>query len=108
MTPAPVETMQPVAVSPATTGNAPAAIKPVTTTRPKETETVKPVSTKKQNTPVVPGHPFRIQNREENYNSLLSKTATRKLDAALADMIGGYGEKVPGLAVIVYRNGKEV
>ena len=56
----------------------------------------------------VPGHPFRIQNKEENYNSLLSKTATRKLDAALADMIGGYGEKVPGLAVIVYKNGKEV
>ena len=23
-------------------------------------------------------------------------------------MIGGYGEKVPGLAVIVYKNGKEV
>ena len=56
----------------------------------------------------MPGHPFRIQNKAENYNSLLSKTATRKLDAALADMIGGYGEKVPGLAVIVYKNGKEV
>jgi CubicO group peptidase (beta-lactamase class C family) len=59
-------------------------------------------------TGTVPGHPFSIQNKEENYNSLLSKTATRKLDAALADMIGGYGEKVPGLAVIVYKNGKEV
>ena len=60
------------------------------------------------NTPVVPGHPFRIQNKVENYNSLLSKTATRKLDSALANMIGGYGEKVPGLAVIVFKNGKEV
>ncbi|MBR1590883.1 MAG: serine hydrolase [Acidaminococcaceae bacterium] len=55
-----------------------------------------------------PGHSFRIQNKEENYNSLLSKTATRKLDTALADMIGGYGEKVPGLAVIVFKDGKEV
>ena len=75
-----------------------------------KTEPVKPVSTQKQSSTaaVVPGHPFRIQNKEENYNSLLSKTATRKLDAALADMIGGYGEKVPGLAVIVYKNGKEV
>ena len=60
------------------------------------------------NTPVVPGHPFRIQNKVENYNSLLSKTATRKLDSALANMIGGYGEKVPGLGVIVFKNGKEV
>ena len=59
-------------------------------------------------TAVVPGHPFRIQNKEENYNSLLSKTATRKLDNALANMIGGYGEKAPGLAVIVFKNGKEV
>ena len=73
-----------------------------------KTETSRPASTQKQNAAVVPGHPFRIQNKEENYNSLLSKTATRKLDAALADMIGGYGEKVPGLAVIVYKNGKEV
>ena len=73
-----------------------------------KTETVKPASTQKQNSSVVPGHPFRIQNKEENYNSFLNKTATRKLDAALADMIGGYGEKVPGLAVIVYKNGKEV
>ena len=73
-----------------------------------KTETTKPAATQKQRTAVVPGHPFRIQNKAENYNSLLSKTATRKLDAALADMIGGYGEKVPGLAVIVYKNGKEV
>lgn len=73
-----------------------------------EPETVKPAATKNQSTDVLPGHPFRIQNKTENYNSLLSKTATRKLDAALADMIGGYGEKVPGLAVIVYKNGKEV
>ncbi|MBQ9572207.1 MAG: beta-lactamase family protein [Acidaminococcaceae bacterium] len=85
---------------------------PTTATAPDtktKTETVKPDSTQKQNTTsVVPGHPFRIQNKEENYNSLLNKTATRKLDAALADMIGDYGEKVPGLAVIVYKNGKEV
>ena len=107
-TTAPVETMQPVTASPATKENAPVAIKPVATSQPKETETVKPAATQKQDTAVVPGHPFRIQNKEENYNSLLSKTATRKLDAALADMIGGYGEKVPGLAVIVYKNGREV
>ena len=69
-------------------------------------EPSKPFATQKQSAAVVPGHPFRIQNKAENYNSLLSKTATRKLDAALADMIGGYGEKVPGLAVIVYKNGK--
>ena len=71
-------------------------------------EPSKPFATQKQSAAVVPGHPFRIQNKAENYNSLLSKTATRKLDAALSDMIGGYGEKVPGLAVIVYKNGKEV
>ena len=105
---APVETAQPVTVSPAATDNTPAAAKPVTTSQSKTTEAVKPAETQKQNDTVVPGHPFRIQNKEENYNSLLSKTATRKLDAALADMIGGYGEKVPGLAVIVYKNGKEV
>ena len=108
VTTAPIKTMQPVTVSPATTGNEPAASRPVTTSQPKETETAKPAATNKQNTSVVPGHPFRIQNKKENYNTLLSKTATRKLDAALADMIGGYGEKVPGLAVIVYKNGKEV
>ena len=103
---------QPTSVTPANTQSAPVVIKsPVTTasaTKPK-TETAKPASTQKQSsTAVVPGHPFRIQNKEENYNSFLNKTATRKLDAALADMIGGYGEKVPGLAVIVYKNGKEV
>ena len=96
---------------PAPTQNAPAIIKPTskTTTATKaNTENAKPTATQKQNAAVVPGHPFRIQNKEENYNSLLNKTATRKLDAALADMIGGYGEKVPGLAVIVFKNGKEV
>ena len=99
------------AAQPVKTQNAPIIIKPNATTAPvtkSTTEAVKPGPTKKQNTAVVPGHPFRIQNKEENYNSLLSKTATRKLDAALADMIGGYGEKVPGLAVIVFKDGKEV
>ena len=105
---APVETVQPVPVSTDATDNAPAASKPAATSQPKEPETVKPAATKKQSADVIPGHPFRIQNKEENYNSLLSKTATRKMDAALADMIGGYGEKVPGLAVIVFKNGKEV
>lgn len=83
---------------------------PAATTKPETTKTVttKPAETQKKSSTTVPGHPFRIQNKAENYNSLLSKTATRKLDAALADMIGGYGEKVPGLAVIVYKNGKEV
>ena len=83
---------------------------PAATTKPETTKTAttKPAATNKQSSTTVPGHPFRIQNKAENYNSLLSKTATRKLDAALADMIGGYGEKVPGLAVIVYKNGKEV
>ena len=83
---------------------------PAATTKPEtiKTTTTKPAATKKQSSNTVPGHPFRVQNKAENYNSLLSKTATRKLDAALADMIGGYGEKVPGLAVIVYKNGKEV
>ena len=108
VTTAPVETTQPVIVSPAATDTAPAASKPLTTSQPKTAEAVKPAATQKQSATVVPGHPFRIQNKEENYNSLLSKTATRKLDTALADMIGGYGEKVPGLAVIVYKNGKEV
>ena len=87
VTKAPVETMQPVTVSPVTTDIVPAASKPVTTSRLKEAETVKPAVEKKQSPEVVPGHPFRIQNKTENYNSLLSKTATRKLDAALADMI---------------------
>ena len=108
VTTAPVETTQPVTVSAAATDTAPAASKPVTTSQPKTTEAVKSATAQKQSATVVPGHPFRIQNKEENYNSLLSKTATRKLDAALADMIGGYGEKVPGLAVIVYKNGREV
>ena len=101
-----------VTTQPVQTNSAPVIIKPtsktISTTK-TNTETVKPASTKKQNAgDVVPGHPFRIQNKEENYNSFLNKTATRKLDAALADMIGGYGEKVPGLAVIVFKNGKEV
>ena len=108
VTTAPVETTQPVTVSAAATDTAPAASKPVTTSQPKTTEAVKSAAAQKQSATVVPGHPFRIQNKVENYNSLLSKTATRKLDAALADMIGGYGEKVPGLAVIVFKNGKEV
>jgi CubicO group peptidase (beta-lactamase class C family) len=108
VTTAPVETTQPVTVSAAATDTAPAASKPVTTSQPKTTVAVKSAAAQKQSATVVPGHPFRIQNKEENYNSLLSKTATRKLDAALADMIGGYGEKVPGLAVIVYKNGREV
>lgn len=55
-----------------------------------------------------PGHPFTIQNREENYRSALPAKATESLDAALAGMIGGTGEKVPGLAVIVFKNGEEV
>jgi CubicO group peptidase (beta-lactamase class C family) len=105
-------TTQTVSSKPATTQSTPVTTKPTVTASPAaktKTETAKPASTQKQSSPaVVPGHPFRIQNKEENYNSLLSKTATRKLDAALADMIGGYGEKVPGLAVIVYKNGKEV
>ena len=120
---------QPAPVNPAKTQSAPVAHQPTATSTPAvttapaantsnktgttpaakaKTETTKPSATQKQSAAVVPGHPFRIQNKAENYNSLLSKTATRKLDAALADMIGGYGEKVPGLAVIVYKNGKEV
>ena len=124
--PAPVtsrETLQSPAtttttIEPATrpTDSSPAAkSEPVVTTQPASVKPAKqPASAKPREaalqakTGTVPGHPFRIQNKEENYNSLLSKTATRKLDAALADMIGGYGEKVPGLAVIVYKNGKEV
>ena len=105
-------TTQTVSSKPATTQSTPVTTKPTVTASPAaktKTETAKPASTQKQSsTAVVPGHPFRIQNKEENYNSLLSKTATRKLDAALGNMIGGYGEKVPGLAVIVYKNGKEV
>lgn len=88
--------------------NEPVATAPAATSQPKETKTSKPAAAQKQSAAVVPGHPFRIQNKEENYNSLLSKTATRKLDDALAGMIGGYGEKVPGLAVIVFKDGKEV
>ncbi len=100
----PAVTTTPAANTSNKTGTPAATTKPETT----KTATTKPAATQKQRTAVVPGHPFRIQNKAENYNSLLSKTATRKLDAALADMIGGYGEKVPGLAVIVYKNGKEV
>ena len=115
---APPQTVQPAQPATPPQTAQPAAV-PTQTSRP-ETTAVNPVQSKTQPAPVnpaktqkkssttVPGHPFRIQNKAENYNSLLSKTATRKLDAALADMIGGYGEKVPGLAVIVYKNGKEV
>ncbi len=56
----------------------------------------------------VPGHPFRIQNREENYKSLLSREATRKMDTALANTIGNNGEKEPGQAVIVFKDEKKV
>ena len=108
VTTVPAKITQPVTVTPVATDNTSAASKPVTPSQPKTTEAVKPSAKQKQSEAVVPGHPFRIQNKEDNYNSLLSKTATRKLDTALADMIGGYGEKVPGLAVIVYKNGKEV
>ena len=109
----PVVAVPPQTTQPTTTTDKPVQSppQPTATSAPDtktKTETVKPSSTQKQNASVVPGHPFRIQNKEENYNSFLNKTATRKLDAALADMIGGYGEKVPGLAVIVYKNGKEV
>ena len=100
----PAVTTTPAANTSNKTGTPAATTKPETT----KTATTKPAATNKQSSTTVPGHPFRIQNKAENYNSLLSKTATRKLDAALADMIGGYGEKVPGLAVIVYKNGKEV
>ena len=100
----PAVTTAPAANTSNKTGTPAAKTKPETT----KTATTKPAATNKQSSTTVPGHPFRIQNKAENYNSLLSKTATRKLDAALADMIGGYGEKVPGLAVIVYKNGKEV
>ena len=100
----PAVTTAPAANTSNKTGTPAATTKPETT----KTATTKPAATNKQSSTTVPGHPFRIQNKAENYNSLLSKTATRKLDAALADMIGGYGEKVPGLAVIVYKNGKEV
>ena len=103
---------QPTVAEPLNTQSAPVISKPTAPPAPDKkagTETVKPAPAQKQSTgAVVPGHPFRIQNKEENYNSLLSKTATRKLDAALAGMIGGYGEKAPGLAVIVFKDGKEV
>ena len=104
VTSTPAVTTAPAANTSNKTGTPAATTKPETT----KTATTKPAATNKQSSTTVPGHPFRIQNKAENYNSLLSKTATRKLDAALADMIGGYGEKVPGLAVIVYKNGKEV
>ena len=63
---------------------------------------------KKEQTTATPGHPFRIQDKEENYRSLLSKPATKRLDAALANMLGQTEDKVPGLAVIVFKDGKEV
>lgn len=56
----------------------------------------------------VPGHPFSIQNKAENYKSSLSPAVTRKLNTELSSMIGGTGERVPGLAVIVFKDGKEV
>lgn len=48
----------------------------------------------------VPGHPFSIQNKAENYKSSLSLAVTRKLNTELSSMIGGTGERVPGLAEI--------
>ena len=108
---------------PRQTSSTPAGAAPVDTTSTSDTAQTNPTSTvvtqpvqtspapadtKQNQNAVVPGHPFRIQNKEENYNSLLNKTATRKLDTALANMIGGYGEKVPGLAVIVFKDGREV
>ncbi len=57
---------------------------------------------------VTPGHPFRIQDKKENYRSHLSKAATKRLDTTLANMIGGSEDKVPGLAVIVFKDGKEI
>lgn len=68
-----------------------------------------PASAKlREKTPTRPGHPFTIQNRKENYRSSLSAKTTAELDAALAGLIGGTGEKAPGLAVIVFKNGEEV
>ena len=58
--------------------------------------------------PAVPGHPFSIQNKEENYKSSLPPAVTKKLNTAFASMIGGTGERVPGLAVIIFKDGKEV
>ena len=104
----PPQTVQPTQTSTQQTSAKP-ALQPTSVKHAKQQASSKPTAVSTQTkTGTVPGHPFRIQNKQENYNSLLSKTATRKLDAALADMIGGYGEKVPGLAVIVYKNGKEV
>lgn len=51
---------------------------------------------------------FPVQNSKENRFSLLAPERTRNLDSALESMIGGTGEKVPGLGVIVYKDGKEV
>ena len=104
----PPKTVQPVQPVTQQTSPKPAA-QPTSVKPTKQQASSKPtIAPSQTKTGTVPGHPFRIQNKEENYNSLLSKTTTRKLDAALADMIGGYGEKAPGLAVIVYKNGKEV
>ena len=100
----------PVNTAPASLQPEPVSTKPsIKESAPLKTPATRPSQpSQTNNNAVVPGHPFRIQNKPENYNSLLSKTATRKLDDALAGMIGGYGEKVPGLAVIVFKNGKEV
>lgn len=57
---------------------------------------------------VTPGHPFSIQDKAENYHSTLDAAATKNLNAALARRIGGYGDSVPGLSVLIYRDGKEV
>ena len=129
--PAPADTAQPSPATPAPSQKqtaqpmpaASATVKPAAekTAPPRPTappavatkETKKPDATDKANraktkSAVTAGHPFRIQDKEENYKSRLSKSVTQRLDAALSDMIGGTGEKVPGLAVIVFKDGKEV
>lgn len=55
-----------------------------------------------------PGHPFSVQDKPENYRSTLSQEATQGLNRALAARIGGYGDHVPGLSVLIFRDGKEV
>lgn len=57
---------------------------------------------------VTPGHPFSIQDKAENCHSALDAAATKALNTALARRIGGYGDAVPGLSVLIYRDGKEV
>ena len=86
---------------------------PVTTQRDTKSTSAKTaakntVAQEKDKNVVTPGHPFRIQDKEENYRSHLSKAATKRLDTTLANMIGGSEDKVPGLAVIVFKDGKEI